>query len=64
MKVPFVDAVVDLDGGGSVKGTLVDVDPDPRKLSFDLPVNVVYRDTGQKDKDGNPILCFFFTPAR
>jgi hypothetical protein len=26
-------------------------------------VNVVYRDAGQKDNDGNPVLCFFFTPA-
>ncbi len=64
VKVPFVAAVVDLEGGGSVKGTLIDVDPDPRKLKFDMPVTVVYRDAGQKDKDGNPVLCFFFTPAR
>lgn len=63
VKVPFVAAVVDLEGGGSVKGTLVDIDPDPSQLRFDLPVNVVYRDAGQKDNDGNPVLCFFFTPA-
>lgn len=63
VKVPFVAAIVDLEGGGSVKGTLVDVDPDPAKLSFNMPVKVVYRDAGQKDKDGNPVLCFFFTPA-
>jgi uncharacterized OB-fold protein len=62
VKVPFVAAVVDLDGGGTVKGTMIDVEPDPEKLSFNLPVDVVYRDAGQKD--GNSVWCFFFTPAR
>lgn len=64
VKVPFVAAVVDLEGGGTVKGTLVDIDPDPGNLSFDMPVNVVYRSVSQKDKNGNPVLCFFFTPAQ
>jgi len=63
--VPYVSAIVDLDGGGTVKGNLVDVEPDPDKIPFDLPVNVVYRDAlGRKDRDGNSYVSYFFEPAK
>ena len=62
--VPYVSAIVDLEGGGTVKGNLVDVDPDPAKIAFDMPVEVVYRDAlGRKDRDGNAYLSYFFRPA-
>jgi uncharacterized OB-fold protein len=61
--VPFVSAIVDLDGGGTLKGNLVDIEPDPEKLSFDMPVRVVFRDAGRKDKEGNSYLSYFFIPA-
>jgi len=61
--VPFVSAVVDLDGGGSIKGNLVDVAPSAESIKFDMPVKVVFRDAGRKDKDGNSYLAYFFTPA-
>ena len=37
--VPFVAAVVDCDGT-SVRGNLVDVDPDPEKLALGMPVEL------------------------
>jgi hypothetical protein len=61
--VPFISAIVDLDGGGTVKGNLVDMLPSPEAIKFDMPVKVVYRDAGRKDKDGNSYLAYFFTPA-
>ena len=62
--VPFVSAVVDLDGGGTLKGNLVDVEFDPQRIEFGMPVRIVYRDAlGRRDADGNAYLCFFFTPA-
>ena len=61
--VPFVSAIVDLDGGGTVKGNLIEIEPDPKKIAFDMPVNVVYRDAGRKDKEGNSYLSYFFQPA-
>ena len=61
--VPFISAVVDLDGGGSVKGNLVDIVPSPEALKFDMPVKVVYRDAGRKDREGNAYLAYFFVPA-
>ena len=62
---PFISAVVDLDGGGTVKGNLVDIEADPEKIEFGIPVEVVYRDAlGRKDKDGNAYLSYFFVPKK
>ena len=60
---PFISAVVDLEGGGTVKGNLIHVEPDPKKIEFGMPVEVVYQDAlGRKDKDGNAYLSYFFQP--
>ena len=61
--VPFVSAIVDLDGGGTLKGNLIDIVPSPAAIKFDMPVKVVFGDAGRKDKDGNSYLAYFFTPA-
>lgn len=64
IEVPYVSAIVDLDGGGTVKGNLINVEPDPAKIDFGMPVEVVYDDAlGRKDSDGNSYLSYFFTPA-
>lgn len=61
--VPYVSAIVDLNGGGSVKGNLIDVEPSPESIPFGLPVEVVYGDAlGRKDSDGNAYLSYFFRP--
>ena len=63
IQTPYISAIVDLDGGGTVKGNLIDVEPDPEKVSFDMPVEVVFADAlGRKDKDGNSYLSYFFRP--
>ena len=62
--VPYVSAIVDLEGGGTVKGNLIDVEPDPARIRFGMPVQVVYGDAlGRKDQDGNAYLAYFFQPA-
>ena len=62
--VPYISAVVDLEGGGTVKGNLINVEPDPRNVDFDMPVEVVYQDAlGRKDKEGNSYVSYFFQPA-
>ena len=64
IETPFISAVVDLDGGGTLKGNLINIDPDPAKIPFDLPVEVVFKDAlGRKDKEGNSYTAFFFQPA-
>jgi len=61
--VPFISAIVDLDGGGTLKGNLLDVNPVPEAIKFDMPVKIVIRDAGRKDKAGNSYLAYFFVPA-
>ena len=61
--VPYVSAIVDLEGGGTVKGNLINIDPDPEKIRLGMPVEVVYEDAlGRKDADGNRYLSYFFQP--
>jgi uncharacterized OB-fold protein len=61
--VPYVSAIVDLEGGGAIKGNLINVELDPQKIPFGMPVEVVYGDAlGRKDREGNSYLSFFFQP--
>lgn len=63
IEVPYVSAVVDLDDGVAIKGNLIGVEPDPEKIAFDMPVDVVFDDAlGRKDKEGNSYLSYFFKP--
>jgi len=64
IQVPYISAVVDLEDGTAIKGNLIDVEPDPEKIEFGMPVEVVFADAlGRKDKDGNSYLSYFFKPA-
>jgi uncharacterized OB-fold protein len=60
--VPYVSAIVDLEGGGTVKGNLINVDFDPEKISMGMPVEVVYQTAPRKDSDGNEYLMYSFQP--
>ena len=63
IEVPYISAIVDLDDGGTLKGNLIDCDPDPEKIKFDMPVEVVFDDAlGRKDADGNSYISYFFKP--
>jgi uncharacterized OB-fold protein len=62
--VPYVSAVVDLEGGGSIKGNLINVEPAPEHITFGMPVEVVFGDAlGRKDAKGNSYVSYFFQPA-
>ncbi len=64
VEVPYISAIVDLDDGGTVKGNLINIEPDPANISFDMPVEVVFGDAlGRKDRDGNSYIAYFFQPA-
>lgn len=61
--VPFIFAIVDLDGGGCIKGNLVDIAPSPELIKFDMPIRIIYADAGRKDTAGNSYLSYAFVPA-
>jgi len=62
VEVPYVSAIVDLDGGGTVKGNLIGIDPDPEKIQMGMAVDVVYKIAPRKDADGNEYLTYYFQP--
>jgi uncharacterized OB-fold protein len=62
VEVPYVSAIVDLEGGGTVKGNLVGIDPDPEKVKMGMPVQVVYRIAPRKDAEGHEYLTYYFEP--
>ena len=64
VEVPYVSAVVDLEGGGTVKGNLIGAGSDPEKIKMGMPVRVVFKDAlGRKDREGNSYVSYFFEPA-
>ncbi len=63
IEVPYVSAIVDLDDGTAIKGNLINIEPDPESIAFDMAVDVVFGDAlGRKDSDGNSYLAYFFQP--
>ena len=62
IEVPYVSAIVDLEGGGTVKGNLIHVEPDPAKVRMGMPVEVIYQIAPRKDRDGNEYLTYYFQP--
>jgi uncharacterized OB-fold protein len=63
IKVPFISAIVDLEGGGTVKGNLLDIEPDPARLTFGMPVQMVFRPADVASSEGAGHLAHFFIPA-
>ena len=62
IEVPYISAIVDLEGGGTVKGNLINIDPDPEKVKMGMPVETVYKIAPTKDRDGNEYLTYYFQP--
>jgi uncharacterized protein len=42
--VPYVNAIVELEEGGRMLASLIDVEPDPAKVSVGMPVEVAFED--------------------
>ena len=62
VEVPYVSAIVDLKGGGTIKGNLVGIEPDPEKIKLGMPVDVIYKTAPTKDREGNEYLTYYFQP--
>lgn len=61
--IPFISAVVDLDGGGTVRGNLLEVEPDPSNIDFGMPVKIVFRSAADAVEGGAGYIAHFFVPA-
>ncbi len=62
IETPYISAVVDLDGGGTIKGNLTGVDPVPEKIKLGMPVELIYKVAPTKDREGNEYLAYYFQP--
>jgi uncharacterized OB-fold protein len=62
VKVPYVSAVVDLDGGGMVKANLVDVEPSPEQVRLGMKVTLTTFPIGA-DAEGTEAVCFGYRPV-
>jgi uncharacterized OB-fold protein len=62
VRVPFVAAVIEIDGGGIVRGTVAGAIPSDPVTEVGKPVRISIEDTGQKDQDGRPFYCHIFRP--
>jgi uncharacterized OB-fold protein len=60
--VPYVSAVVGLDGGGAVHTNLVNVEPDPEHVQLNMPLRMTTYTAGV-DVDGTEAVAFGFEPA-
>ncbi|MGQ0825482.1 MAG: Zn-ribbon domain-containing OB-fold protein [Actinomycetota bacterium] len=58
---PYVSALVDLEGGGSVKANLMKVAPDPEHVKLGMPVRLTTFVAGTDD-DGTEAIAFAFEP--
>jgi len=60
--VLYISAIVDLDGGVTVKGNLVNIDPVPEKAKMGMPVEVIFKVAPTRDREGNEYLTYYFQP--
>lgn len=62
--VPFISAIVDLDGGPTLKGTLRNTGYEPEDIVHGRRVRVAFDDAlGRTDKDGNAYVSHYFEPV-
>jgi uncharacterized protein len=62
VKVPYVSAIIDLDGGGVVKANLVGVVPDPDQVRLGMRVRLTTFGVGT-DSEGVEAVGFGYRPA-
>ncbi len=63
VSVPYISAVVDLDGGGTIKANLMGVEPDPSAIEVGMAVELAFRIADQRGEDGTEYLVHGFQPA-
>ena len=62
LRSPYVTAIVDLPEGVAIRGTVREIEPDPKNLSFDMPVEIFFESAGRDDL-GSDVVSYYFRPA-
>jgi uncharacterized OB-fold protein len=60
--VPYVSAVVDLDGGGTAKANVVGIEPTPGQVTLGMKVTLTTFGVGT-DRDGTEAIAFGYRPV-
>ena len=63
IEVPFISAIADLEGGGTIKTNLIGIDADPDKIQLGMSIDVVYQIAPRKDGEGNEYMTYYLKPA-
>jgi len=63
IEVPFISAIADLEGGGTVKTNMTGIEPDPAKIELGMPIEITYGIAPRKDAEGNEYMTYYITPA-
>ncbi|MGE0551234.1 MAG: Zn-ribbon domain-containing OB-fold protein [Kofleriaceae bacterium] len=63
VEVPYISAIVDLDGGGTLKGNLKGIEPTPAALRAGMAVELAFGVVPERDDKGNRYLGYHFVPA-
>jgi uncharacterized OB-fold protein len=62
--VPFISAIMELDGGGTLKGNLINLEADPANIRVGMALELVYRQAPWGDEKGNLYMMFYFQPKK
>lgn len=62
VKVPYVSAVIDLEGGGMAKANLVEIDPTPEQVKLGMKVTLTTFPIGT-DSEGTEAISFGYRPV-
>ena len=62
VEAPYIAAVVDLEGGGSVNTNIVGIEPKPENLKFGMKVQM-FTEKVSEDREGNSYVAYRFKPA-
>src|SRR3546814_1299406 len=62
LPVPFIAAVIEIDGGGIVRGTMTGAIPSDPVAAVGRPVRICIEDTGQRDETARAFYAHIFPP--
>lgn len=63
IEVPFISAIADLDGGGTIKTNMTGIEADPAKITLGMDIDITYGIAPRKDAEGNQYMTYYITPA-